>query len=419
MKAPLSYSLVTFTNTSCQRAARVSAAPPRPGAAVALIAFMLFVFVVTAAITIDYSYMQLVRTELRAAADAAAKAGAEALSRTQDVNTARSEAVRYAACNKVGGQAFRLNTSDVTIGRVTSNSSGRWTIQANGSPPNAVRIDARTGEGAAQPAVPLFFGSMLGHSNFTPRYQATAGQQEVEVCLCLDRSGSMNFDMSGEDWSFPTGNPRLSPFTAWGLEWRNLLSPPHPTLSRWAALRGAVDVFLQEANNYNPQPRTALITWGSGYTMPISPFTSYPESVVDLPLPSRSNPDWVGNSAAIKALVRGRGDSVIMGGTNLSAGLDQAIALLSSNTNDSFASKVVVLVTDGEWNAGRHPRLSAYDARARGIIVHCVSMLTGEQDDLQEIADLTGGRYYGTHNEAELHAAFSEIARSLPVVLTE
>ncbi len=77
------------------------------------------------------------------------------------------------------------------------------------------------------------------------------------------------------------------------------------------------------------------------------------------------------------------------------------------------------LLTDGEWNAGRDPVNAAYDARAQGIIVHCISMLTRNQDDLQDIATITGGRYFGTSNETELRAAFQEIARSLPVVLTD
>ncbi len=391
----------------------------RRGSAAVLITFMMFVFVVTAAITVDYSYMQLVRTELRAATDAAAKAGAEALSRTQDTNIARNEAVRYASCNNVGGRPFRLNTSDITVGRVSSNGTGRWAFTANGTPPNAIRVNARTGGGAAQPAIPLFFSGVLGQSGFTPSYQATAGQQEVEVCLCLDRSGSMNFDMSGVDWSFPAGNPNLSPFTAWGWDWRNLLSPPHPTLSRWAALRGAVNVFFDEAGRINPQPRTSLVTWSSDYTMPISPGTRYQDASIDIPIPAVAGFNWTTNSTAIKNRITTWGAAPIMGSTNLSAGLDEAIGVLTGANTNRYSSKVVVLLTDGEWNAGSDPTTSAYNARAQGIIVHCISMLTRTQADLQEIADITGGRYYGTSNEAELRTAFQEIARSLPIVLTD
>ena len=190
----------------------------RRGSAAMLITVMMFVFIVTAAITVDYAYMQLVRTELRAATDAAAKAGAEALSRTQDSCTAKDEAVRYAACNKVGGRALRISADDIVIGRVKMNGAGKWQFRENEEPSNAVKVNSRTGNGNS--GIPLYFSRVLNTNAFRPSYQATAGQQEVEVCLCIDRSGSMNFDMSGSDWTFPPNNPRLSTFTAWGEDWQ-------------------------------------------------------------------------------------------------------------------------------------------------------------------------------------------------------
>lgn len=398
---------------------KVRALGSRTASASVLIVTMMFVFIVTAAFTVDYAYMQLVRTELRAATDAAAKAGAEALSRTQSTDTAKSEAIRYAAANTVGGRAFRLTNNDITVGRISTSGNGKWTFQAGGSPPNAVRVNSRTGEGCSHEAVPLYFSGVLGKTGFTPQCQSTAGQQEVEVCLCLDRSGSMNFDMSGVDYSFPTGNPNLSNFTGWGWDWRNMLSRPHPTLSRWAALTRAVNVFFDQAGRNNPQPRVSLVTWGSNYTMPIAPYTYYPASSTDFALPSSGSVDWSSNSNSVRTLVSAKANQPIMGGTNLSAGLDNAVAALTGANSNRFSSKVVVLLTDGQWNDGRDPTQAAYDARAAGIIVHCVSMLTQYQSDLEEIATITGGRYYGTSNETELRAAFEEIARSLPVVLTD
>lgn len=398
---------------------KVRAVGSRAGSASVLIVTMMFVFIVTAAFTVDYAYMQLVRTELRSATDSAAKAGAEALSRTQNTDTARAEAIRYAAANTVGGRPFRLTNNDITIGRVSANNNGKWTFQAGGTPPNAVRVNARTGEGFSNEAVPLYFSGVLGKNGFTPQFQSTAGQQEVEVCLCLDRSGSMNFDMSGVDYSFPPGNPNLSNFTSWGPQWQNMLSRPHPTLSRWAALTRAVNVFFDQAGQNNPQPRVALVTWGSSYTMPINPNTYYPASSTDFALPSSSNVDWSNNRNSVRTLVNAKSNQPIMGGTNLSAGLDNAVAVLNGTNSNRFSSKVVVLLTDGQWNDGRDPTQAAYDARSAGIIVHCVSMLTQYQSDLEEIASITGGKYYGTSNETELREAFEEIARSLPVVLTD
>ena len=390
----------------------------RRGSAAMLIASMMFVFVVTAAFTVDFAYMQLVRTELRSTTDAAAKAGAEALARTQNTRSARDEAIRYAALNTVGRKPFLLSESDVLIGRLVPSDTGTWGFNPNGTPPNAVRVNARTGSGAAQPAVPLFFSRIVGHSGFTPSHQSTAGQQEVEVCLCLDRSGSMTFDMTGIEYSFPPGNPYLSTFTAWGTEWTHMLSPPHPSKSRWAALDGAVTVFFDElAMRY--APRTSLVTWATDYTMPIAPYTKFTAASTDLALPSVFNFDSAANATAIKELIRTRGKLPMMGGTNLAAGFEEAIASLNSANSKSYASKVIILLTDGEWNAGVDPVIPAQKAKDKRIVVHCISMLTQTQSILQSIANITGGRYYRTRNDSELRDAFRELANALPIVLTE
>ena len=121
----------------------------RSGAAHILIAAMLFTFIIMAAMTVDIAYMQLIRTELRTATDAAAKAGAEALVRTQNGNAAKAAAVQYASLNKVGGQPFRITQNDVTLGRVTGQSNGSWTFTANSTPFNSVRVNAKIGNGGA------------------------------------------------------------------------------------------------------------------------------------------------------------------------------------------------------------------------------------------------------------------------------
>ena len=50
-----------------------------------LIALLLIVFLGMVAFTVDVAYMQLVRTQLRVATDAAARASGEALSRSQSL----------------------------------------------------------------------------------------------------------------------------------------------------------------------------------------------------------------------------------------------------------------------------------------------------------------------------------------------
>lgn len=394
-------------------------ATARRGASLVLIVFMLFTFVVTAAITIDYAHMQLVQTELRVATDAAAKAGAEALSRDASPKEAIAEAVRYAKLNTVAGDPLLIRSDDVTVGRLTAGAGGRWDFAAGQSPPNAIRVHGRTGDTALHPAIPLFFGQILGRTHFAPHHQATAGQQEVEVCLCLDRSGSMLFDMSGEEYSYAPDNPALSDFTDWGPTWQNHLSPPHPTASRWAVLASAVELFLDEASKQNPPPRVSLVTWGSDYQMPISPYTQFHAATADVPLPPSLSQPWKLNRKAIEKAVEDLGDQPMMGGTNLSAGLDTAVSTLVDSSLNHRADKIVILLTDGMWNDGRHPSEAAADASDADIVVHTVTMLTAHQADVEQVSQMTGGRYFNASNAEELRAAFEELARSLPVALVD
>lgn len=391
----------------------------RMGAANILIAMMLFVFLVSAAMTIDFAYMQLIKTELRTATDAAAKAGAEALARTQDPQAAITAAVDYAASNSVAGKPYLINRSDVLLGRVTRQPDGTYAFSEGQTPFNSVRVNSRIANDARTTPVKTFFGPAFGQDGFKTATRATASQQKVEVILCLDRSGSMLFDMSGTDYSYPRGNPRLSTFTSWGTTWQYHLSAPHPTQSRWGVLANAVDTFLTEAGKVIIPPRTALVTWASDYTMPITPFTVFPKVATDYDLPSEASFSWAVTKTSIQNAISLRTANPMMGSTNMSAGIDRAVAVLTGPNSQPMSNKVIILFTDGLWNEGRDPVLAARDAAALGITIHAVSMLTGSQTTLRDMTRITGGDYYATQNEADLQNAFMELARSLPVVLTD
>ncbi len=392
----------------------------RRGAAHVLIAAMLFAFIVTAAMTVDFAYMQLIRTELRTATDAAAKAGTEALARTEDANQARAAAVAYAAANKVAGQTMQISTSDVKLGRVTGQNNGTWTFAENSTPYNAVRVDSKIGNSGLMAAIPMFFAPSFGQAGFSTTSQATAGQQEVEVCLCLDRSGSMMFDMTGTDWSYPASNPLLYPSPYYpSTMYRNYCSPSHPTGSRWAILMSAVTTFLDEAGQFQYPPRTALVTWSNSMTLPYYPNRNYTTADTNFDLPAAGSFVWSSNRASVESSLATLTSNPLGGGTNLSSGLDRAVQVLTGANGRSLSNKVVILMTDGQWNAGRDPVEAAQDAADAGITVHCVSMLTSTQTTLTQVAQITGGQYYATQNAAQLQQAFEDLAKQLPVVLTD
>jgi Ca-activated chloride channel homolog len=403
-----------------QTAVRWSTGRARAGAACVLIVVMLIAFIIAAAVTVDFAYMQLIRTELRSATDAAAKAGAEALARTQNPDAARQAAVTYAAANRVGGSPFQITTSDVSIGRVNEQTGGKLVFSPNATPYNAVRVDARVGSGGTTAAKPTFFGAILGRPTYSTRQQATAARQEVEVCLCLDRSGSMMYDMTGIDGVYPADNPYLLPLENYpDTTTQSRCSPPHPTDSRWAALRSAIQVYLNEAQSLSFQPRTALVTWSEDSTLSYYPFLTYPVAETNHALPPLGSFSWAANRAAIESELTSLSANAVSGRTNLSAGLDLAVQELTTGNSRPLCIKVVILLTDGIWNSGRDPLEAAADAAAAGVVVHTISMLTETQTVLTQVAAATGGNYYPTSNQLQLQQAFREIARSLPVVLSD
>ena len=409
----------------------------RTGAAHALIAIMLLAFATTVAFSIDFAYMQLVRSELRAATDAAAKAGAEALMRTRNPSAGLQAAVDYAANNKVAGRSLRIRPSDVTLGQASTDNDGLWRFTENVLPYNAVRVNSQVGGTGLASAVPLFFGKLLGKDGFATSAKATAAQQSVEICLCIDRSASMSFNMEGVDYRFAPGNELLftGPYYP-NARVRNINSPPHPRESRWAILQIAIKDFLDEIGKLLHPPRTSLVTWSSDaihsihpYTLPNNPFNVNPSTLkqplvfttvsTDVPLPLINGFNWQNNATQITSSLARRGLDPMVGATRLSDGLDRAVQILTGTGSQVQSNKVVILMTDGMWGDCRDPMLAAQDAAAAGVTVHCVSMLAGTQEILTKIANLTGGRYYPTSDANGLRNAFRELAQTVPIVLTE
>ena len=117
--------------------------PRRRGAMLYLICALLVVFVALTALSVDVAYMHLTRTQLRAATDAAARGGGEALSRLQSTAAARDAAKQMAAMNAVAGKPLQLEDDDVTFGFSDLNEDGSWSFTAGASPINSLRVLGR------------------------------------------------------------------------------------------------------------------------------------------------------------------------------------------------------------------------------------------------------------------------------------
>jgi Ca-activated chloride channel family protein len=357
-----------------------------------LIAFCLPVLIIMAAFAVNVAWMQLVRTELRTATDAAARAAAKELSLSQDEAAARKEGQDAALRNFVASQPLKLAAGDIVFGKGTQASpTSRFTFTPGGAKPNAVRVTGLRTSGSASGPVNMLFAGVLGTKLFEPGETATATLLDRDICLVVDRSGSMMESLNG------------------GKDPQGTCDPPHPTKSRWGALAIAVNAFLDELSKTTQDERVGMVSYSSDTTQCGN---RYRKSTIDS--------DLISNLSIIRNEITRIGSKPVKGSTAISAGLDDGIKVLTGAKARPFAVKTIVLMTDGIHNLGPEPILSAKNAAKLDIVIHTITF----SDDadikrMKDVAAATGGKHFHAPDGAALVKIFKEIASTLPVMLTE
>lgn len=364
----------------------------RQGAMLVLIAITLPLVVIMAAFALDVAWMQLVRTELRTATDAASRAGAKTLSLEQNVPDARAAAKQAARRNLVAGAPLQLRNREIEFGTGRqSTETSRFNFTAGGTLLNAVRVSGNRTAGSLGGPVNLFLGRVMGVNTFEPTQVAASTQLDRDICLVVDRSGSMMEKISGSGLAGAT------------------CGPPHPTLSRWGALHTAVEGFIDELDRTSQEEQCALVTYSSAGSECGITFTT-----------SDINVDLRMNYKQIRKEMDRLSDRPVKGRTSISAGLDNGVRVLTGSRIRPYALKSIVLMTDGLHNSGREPILSAREAAARNIVVNTVTFSSSaDLRRMRDVADATGGRHYHAPDAAALEQIFREIAATLPVLTTE
>lgn len=378
----------------------------RRGAVVVLCALLLTVVMIGIAFSVDIAYMQLARTELQAANDAAAKAAAVALAQGKNSNQTKQAAIDAAARNTVAGRSLKINTNNISLGGLKTNTGGSWQFVEGQTPLMAAKIDVNMTTGSPSGSIPLFFAPLLGTNDYAPKNTAVAGFVQNAIVLCLDRSHSMCFDMSGVDWVYPANTP----------PWPQAYTSPPRNGSRWINLTNAVKDFLDVLDDYNHNPPVGMVTWGSDISPSVWYGVKIPKfNAVDIDVQISTS-----TSGSINSALNGRGQKMIQGSTNMSAGMAAARDVLANYTPTLPVNRVMILVTDGEWNQGSDPVTTASTLAAKNIKCHTIGLLTNDPGNvLQQISTITGGKSYKVTDEAGLDAAFREIASELPIVLTQ
>lgn len=411
----------------------------RKGTITTLMAFLLPVLLIVSAFTINIAFLQLTRTELMIATDAAARAGGRGISHFQNIEDAMQVASNTAALNLVNGQPLLLNANDqakeIDFGdaepdqaseRFIFNKVQRSQITNGAEQAAAIRITGKMGGGISltNPVTPIFptFGvDML--DEFEMSSVAVAMQVDRDIALILDRSGSMDFHPG---WDWPSG---FNPFTwdpVWAAHQAGLLgynpftgrfhylsgqnsetlqdwiwttylnlgtAPQRP----WEELLGAVDSFLQVLEGTDQDEQVSIASYASTATLDVTLQTDYDIVRAELATLSPS------------------------GNTAIGDGMRAGIPSLLDEISRPYAAKTLLVMTDGVHNRGSDPRDVARDIVSQyDVVIHTITFGAGaEQSTMQAVATIGGGEHFHAADGDALQTVLEEIANNLPTIVTQ
>jgi len=342
------------------RSSRRLAPQSRRGAMLVFVAVLIAAFLAMVAISIEIAHIQLARTELRTATDAAAKAAALELARVENTGQAIATGTRIAAENKVIGAPFLLSPGDFQFGNSAENrANGRYEFNPVRTPINSVRVVGSRTTGSRSGPISLFFGGLLGTSIFEPQAVATATFINRDVVLVVDRSGSMRGRLMAE-------------------------------------LQAALLLFTQTLASTPTDEHVGMASYEATAT-------------IDALL----TPDLSQIDAATRRLRAA-------GFTSISRGMEAGQQIFQSGRSAQFVERTMVVMTDGLHNRGPEPRTVAASLAAESIVIHTITF--GPDADIprmQEVAAIGQGRHFHAADGAQLAQIYREIALSLSTLLTE
>lgn len=333
-----------------------------------LIAVTLVILFVAAVFAIDIARIHVVRSELRTATDAAARAAVESLGRTESEANAIQAAVNIARLNQVAGKPLELDPSKIVFGSAIQNPDGSFSFSDRdsnaGNPlaiPNSARVIGERTKTSPSGQINMIFGGIFGVDSFQPIQSATATRLDRDIALVLDKSGSMSAN------------------------------------GRFDSLLNGVTVFVDELKDTKPRENISLVA-----------YDTFPQKLVALTENLDSIRERIGQETPGGTTGIGRAMEV---------GLD---SVLNDPNASRLALKSIIVMTDGNQNAGISPIAVANECRRANVTVHTITFGDGANQRLmQEVARRTGGTHLHAIDNTQLIEAFRIIARQLQVLLIE
>lgn len=432
-----------------------STLPQRNGTVVVLVAIMLPVMLIICAIAINLSYIQLTRTELKIATDAAARAGGRAYSEFQDVNKAKDFAQRAAEMNLVGGEPLVLSTNEsareIMFGESRSVNDQRYVFShateqeiRNGAVVSGIQVNATQ-------TASLVFG--VGTvSSVSPNVSSVASQIERDIALVIDRSGSMAY-FEGQDLDAGKGEDYLyNTITALYNDpannipeddYRNAVADYQPiedlasmSLNERAyteqiigLLGGDLKVYAESVNS-DYRSRTAgprfsrwdMLEQASKAFFDVLDRTVQQELVSIASFSNRASVD-VDLTSDMDECREAVYDMFPTGSTAIGNGMLDAFEALSNAPNRRrSAIQTLIVFSDGANNTGQNPSDAADDILLQNptVVIHTVTFgIDADINGMRAVADKSNGSHYHANNADELINIFRILAASHRTLITQ
>lgn len=362
----------------------------RSGAILPLLAVGMLVIVILAAFAINIAYLELTRTEMYIASDAASRAAGREFMLSNRMQDARRRGRLAAELNKIGGKQLILEDADFVFGQSTRESlSARYSFTPGGNYPNAVEVTARRTDTSANGPINVLIPNPFGVSGINSIQTARANQTEVDIAIVLDRSGSMAF---AANESSAGDLPAAAP-PGWNF------NGPVPNPSRWRNAVRAVHEFLDELKASPVSEQVSLSTYNNGV-------------VIDRELTF--------NYSSIETAMRNYTNNFGEGDTNIGGGIAAGLHTFSMPQCRSYASKVIIVLTDGIDTVGSNPVFAAEEAAKKQVMVFAITFSDeADQNTMRLVAEKGLGKHYHATNGVSLTGVFRDIARQLPILLSK
>lgn len=400
----------------------------RRGVSSIIVVNLFVVMMIFAFMTLNISNNQRHFTAAQISSDLASRWGVDALSRSNDTATISSEirdlvdrnwSVSLAMSPKAIRESNKVNLDvNIQIGSA-SLKNGEFQFIDNASPANAVRVTA-AGKVDSVGFMPVFGGQQ------SIARTATAMALERDLCLVIDRSGSMNFDLNTGNWMYDYGQHPYNKMSTsknkkhrknswqWWHYW------PHPTRSRWSTMIPAVYGLAEELMTTNQNELFSIVSYSSAVNYKFYDHSlnirNYQPPTAGIEVQPTSNYQTAAQTLDNKY----KYDHIVAGATNISAGIDQATQVLTGPSSRPHAFKTMIVMTDGQYNQGRSPWLAAEDAAALGIEVYTVTFSKqADQNSMIKTAENGNGRHFHAPDGDALEDIFREIANIPPSAYIE